>query len=298
MHRHFPKFYLLLVGLLINTSIFSQSEKLVQVGNHKLFIRETGDKKSKVTVVFESGAGGTSQDWSGVIALLPLNIRTISYDRAGLGKSEAGTKPQTMAQNVLELHELLKKAKIKGPFIFVGQSIGGLLARLYTQRYPRDVQGVVLVDPTHESAVLGSMKYGGWVRLREKADGKSIPAPQLKDSLSAGYDPSADYMAEEFQAIYSDNELQGQALGRRPLVVLAAGIRKQPPGTPDDQWNELRAERDQQIESLAELSENSTFLVDAKSGHLIHRDNPQIVADAINMVIESIKSGARHARIH
>lgn len=298
MHRHFPKFYLLLLGFLVNTSTFSQSEKLVQVGNHKLFIRETGDEKSKLTIVFESGAGGTSQDWSGVVTLLPGNIRTISYDRAGLGKSEAGPKPQSMAQNVLELHELLKKAKIKGPFIFVGQSIGGLIARLYSQRYPRDVQGVILVDPTHESAVLGSMKYGGWVRLREKAQGKSIPAPQLKDSVSAGYDPSADYMAEEFQKIYSDNELQGQALGSRPLVVLAAGIRKQPPGTPDDQWKKLRTERDQQIESLAKLSENSAFLVDAKSGHLIHRDNPQIVADAINMVIESLNSGVRLGSIH
>src|SRR5262245_60935020 len=68
----------------------------VQIGNHKLFIEERGDKKAKYTIVFESGAGGTSQDWKKVIAELPAEAHTICYDRAGSGKSEKGPLPQTM----------------------------------------------------------------------------------------------------------------------------------------------------------------------------------------------------------
>ena len=102
-----------------------------------------------------------------------------------------------MAQNVFELHGLLNAVGVKGPIILVGQSIGGLIVRMYTEQYPKEVAGLVLVDPTHPSSVLGSMKYGGWVRLREKATGKTIPKPQVKDSISPGYDSTADYMAEE-----------------------------------------------------------------------------------------------------
>ena len=268
----------------------TSAERLVEIGNHKLFISEKGNQNAKFTVVFESGAGGSSQDWAKVISILPAGIRTIAYDRAGVGKSEKGPLPQTMAQNVFELHELLKAAKIKGPIILAGQSIGGLIVRLYTEQYGKDIVGLVLVDPTHESSVLGSMKYGGWVRLREKATGKAIPKPQIKDSISSGYDSTADYMAEEFQNMYLSSIKNPQQLGSRPLIILGAGIRKQPPGTPDDQWKQLRAERDKQVQDLTILSGNSKFILDPKSSHSIQNDDPEIVAESIQMIISSITS--------
>ena len=268
-------------------------ERLVEIGNHKLFVSIKGNQDAKFTVVFESGAGGSSRDWTKVISMLPPEIRTVAYDRAGVGKSEKGPLPQTMAQNVFELHELLKAAKIKGSIILVGQSFGGLIVRLYTQQYGKDVAGVVLVDPAHESSFLGSIKYGGWVRLREKAAGKAIPKPQIKDSISSSYDSTADYMAEEFHNMYLSNTKKPQELGNRPLIILGAGIRKQPPGTPNEQWKELRNERDKQIQELAILSSNSRFILDPKSSHSIHNDNPEIVAKSIQMVINSITSKAK-----
>jgi pimeloyl-ACP methyl ester carboxylesterase len=265
-------------------------ERLVKIGNHQLLISIKGSPEAKFTVVFESGAGGSSHDWTKVISMLPSGIRTVAYDRAGLGKSEKGPVPQTMAQNVLELFELLKAAKIKGSLILVGQSMGGLIVRLYTEQYAKDVVGLVLVDPAHENSFLGSMKYGGWVRLREKAVGKPIPKPQVKDSISSGYDSTADYMAEEFQNMYLSSKKNPQELGGRPLIILGAGIRQQPPGTPDEQWKELRNERDKQIQDLIILSNNSKFILDPKSSHSIQNDNPEIVAKSIQMVIQSITS--------
>jgi pimeloyl-ACP methyl ester carboxylesterase len=265
-------------------------ERLVKIGNHQLLISIKGGPEAKFTVVFESGAGGSSHDWTKVISTLPSGIRTVAYDRAGLGKSEKGPVPQTMAQNVLELFELLKAVKIKGSLILVGQSMGGLIVRLYTEQYGNDVVGLVLVDPAHESSFLGSMKYGGWVRLREKAVGKPIPKPQVKDSISSGYDSTADYMAEEFQNMYLSSKKNPQELGGRPLIILGAGIRQQPPGTPDEQWKELRNERDKQIQDLIILSNNSKFILDPKSSHSIQNDNPEIVAKSIQMVIHSITS--------
>jgi pimeloyl-ACP methyl ester carboxylesterase len=265
-------------------------DRLVQIGNHKLFVSEKGNQNAKFTVVFESGGGGSSQDWAKVIPMLPTNIRIVAYDRAGIRKSERGPLPQTMAQNVFELHELLKTAKVKGPLILVGHSIGGLLVRLYTEQYGENVAGLVLVDPTHESSMLGSMRYGGWVRLREKATGKPVPKPQMNDSISAGYDSTADYLAEEFQNMHFARIKKPQQLGSRPLIILGAGIRKQPPGTPDEQWKELTSERESLLQDLTILSANSKLIMDPKSGHLIQNDDPEIVAKAIQMIVDSIAS--------
>jgi pimeloyl-ACP methyl ester carboxylesterase len=265
-------------------------ENLVDIGYHKLFVSQNGPRDTKFTIVFVSGAGGGSKDWTKVIKMLPPGIRTVAYDRAGAGKSEQGVLPETMAQEALELHTLLHASGIRGPLIIVGQSLGGLIARLYTERYEKNIVGIVLVDPTHESSVLGSMKYGGWVRLREKATGKPVPKPQLKMKISAGYDSTADYMAEEFQQMYLSAMKNPQALMNRPLIVIGAGIRNQPPGTPNGQWSELRTERDKQIRDLTSLSGNAKFILDPASGHSIQNDNPAIVAKSIQMIIHSIES--------
>jgi pimeloyl-ACP methyl ester carboxylesterase len=298
---NFIRVFSLIIGVLFSfcVPVYSQSvtrtpdtldEKLIDIGYHKLFISEAGPGNAKFTVIFESGAGGGANDWAKVRSMLPPDIRTIAYDRAGTGKSGTGPLPRTMAQEVFELHQLLTAVKINGPIILVGQSIGGILVRMYTERYGNNVAGIVLVDPTHESSVLGSMKYGGWVRLREKAAGKTIPEPQLKNNVSPNYDSTADYMAEEFQNIYLSGIKNPQQLKDRPLIIIGAGIRNQPPGTPDEQWKELRAERDKQIQDLTILSGNSKFILDPKSSHSIQNDNPEIVAKSIQEVIHSVIS--------
>lgn len=275
----------------INSGSFR--EGFVDIGYHRLFANYNNPQDANFTVIFETGAGGNSNDWALVKSLLPSDIATLTYDRAGSGKSEAGPLPRTMAQEVFELHQLIKSIKFNGPVILVGQSIGGLLVRLYTEKYGKNVAGVILVDPTHENSVLGSMKYGGWVRLREKARGIVIPKPQLKMKESRGYDSGADYMAEEFQKIYLSDFKNPQQLKNRPLVVLCAGKRNQPPGTPDEQWKELRAERDKQVQELTVLSANSRYIFDPESSHQIQNDDPEIIVKAIRMVIISITSKTR-----
>ena len=177
----------------------------------------------------------------------------------------------------------------------VGHSIGGLLVRLYADAYPGDVAGVVLVDPTHESGQLGSMRYGGIVRLREKATGRPVPEPRLSQAGPAS-DPDTDYLAEEFHAIFAARQRTPQPLGQKPLVVLAAGKRSAaPPGVPPEQWSAIRDERDQLVADLAGLSANSRFVRVEDSGHAIHRENPPVVVQSIRDVREAAVSGAKLA---
>jgi pimeloyl-ACP methyl ester carboxylesterase len=198
-----------------------------------------------------------------------------------------------MRQEVFELHELLKVANANGPYVLVGQSLGGLLARLYTQYYGKDVVGVVLVDPTNESSMLGSMRYGGWARIREKATGYPIPEPRLKLKDSVAYDANVDFLAEEFQLMYLSRQANPRMLADRPLIVLAAGKRTKPPGTPDELWKQILEEKEEQVRALVQLSGNSKFHEDPASGHAMQNDNPELVARSIEEVIRAVLKKSR-----
>lgn len=163
--------------------------------------------------------------------------------------------------------------------------------RLYTEKYGSNVVGVVLVDPAHENSMLGSVRYGGWVRLREKATGRVIPDPRREGTPAIQDKPEDDYMAEEYQQIYLERKANPEPFSDRPLIVLGAGKRPKPPGTSDKLWEQLRQERDEQVEGQARLSRNSKFVFDSTSGHALQVDNPQLVARAIEEVLEAASKG-------
>jgi pimeloyl-ACP methyl ester carboxylesterase len=264
---------------------------LVDIGKHKLHVRCVGPTGATPTVILEAGAGAFSKDWFLVQDILSPRVRTCAYDRAGLGWSEPGPAPRTLRQEVFELHALLEATKQPGPFVLVGHSLGGLLVRLYTEQYGRDVVGMVLVDPLHENAVVGSVRFGGWVRLREKATARPVPEPRREGKPSTQYNPDEDYLAEELQQIYLSRKLNPEPLGKRPLIVLAAGKGSAPPGTSEELWAQLRVEKDGQKIDLSRLSRNSRFVLVPSSGHAIQINNPQLVARAIEDVVAAASKG-------
>ena len=271
-----------------NRATLPDGGEFVEVGAHRMYIRCVGHADSRPTVILESGGGGHSGDWTSVQSAVPSDIRTCAYDRAGLGRSEKGPGPRTIKQEIFELHAMLAAAHIKGPYVLVGQSMGGVAVRLYAQEHREEVAGMVLVDPTHESSVLGSLRYGGMVRLREKATGRAVPAPRLVGPSDVPEQPDIDYLAEELANLYNARRETPLPLGDKPLVVLAAGKRPPPPpGIMPSVWSELRDERDAQLRDLSELSSNSAYVMDASSGHGMHTDNPQLVARAIRAVVEA-----------
>ena len=266
---------------------------LVDIGSHKLHLRCVGPAGATPTVILEAGGGGFSKDWFLVQDILSPRVRTCAYDRAGHGWSDLGPAPRTLRQEVFELHALLEAARQRGPFVLVGHSIGGLLVRLYTEQYGRDVVGMVLVDPLHESAWVGSVRFGGWVRLREKAIDRPVPEPRREGKPSTDYNPDEDYLAEELQQMYLSRKLNAEPLGKRPLIVLAAGRGSRPPGTSEELWAQLKVEKDGQKIDLSRLSNNSRFVLDPSSGHAIQINNPQLVARAIEDVIAAASSNVR-----
>lgn len=129
-------------------------------GGFRLRLQPSGAGQPGPTVLLETGIGGaTSVTWAWVQRGVQSFAPVVSYDRAGLGESEPGPMPRDGERLVVELHTALGHAGIRPPYVFVGHSYGGLLARLYTQRYPDEIAGAVLCESSHPG------QFGG-VRAR------------------------------------------------------------------------------------------------------------------------------------
>lgn len=107
--------------------------------------------KGEPVVVFINGGGSGLEDFKIVQEEIAKTSKTLSYDKAGIGKSELADSPRTLENVYDELKELLSKEGISNtPIIFVGHSMGGYVARYYLNRYPDNIVGLVLVDPGSE----------------------------------------------------------------------------------------------------------------------------------------------------
>jgi pimeloyl-ACP methyl ester carboxylesterase len=118
--------------------------RLLDVGGRRLHVYEAG--QGSPTVLLEAGIAATSLSWRPVQTEIAKFARVASYDRVGLGWSDANSKPLTLSGLVDDLHCLLEVAQLPPPYILVGHSFGGLIVRAYTCRAPNEVAGLVLVD--------------------------------------------------------------------------------------------------------------------------------------------------------
>ncbi len=108
----------------------------------------TGEPNAPL-VVLEAGAFGFSADWASVQAeLAGQGLRSLAYDRAGLGFSDPGPAPRDALAVDADLYRLLDAIGEPGPYIYCGHSMAGLHARLFAARHGDRVTGVVLVDAT------------------------------------------------------------------------------------------------------------------------------------------------------
>jgi len=104
--------------------------------------------KARATVVFIHGIGNTGRAWDKVITNLPVDLRLVSVDLLGFGKSR---KPEWLRYDVSmqarSLYTTLYKLRIRGPVILVGHSLGSIIAVEFAKRYPGRVQSLILCSP-------------------------------------------------------------------------------------------------------------------------------------------------------
>ena len=129
------------------SSVYAAPQKLVAIDGARrlnLYCDGTGSP----TVLLDAGARGSMMVWRYVQTEIAKLTRVCAYDRAGLGFSDAATRPSDISNMVDDLHRLVQAARVPVPFVYVGHSLAGMVAVLFVATYPDDIAGAVLVDPS------------------------------------------------------------------------------------------------------------------------------------------------------
>lgn len=219
-----------------------------------------------VTVVVIPGLGATAASWSQVYPAFTRVTRTCIYDRPGLGRSPA--RPDT--SQVLdagiyahELHALLLAVGERGPYVVIGHSFGGLIARAFVHDYTSRIAGVMLAESV-----------------------------QPNDPTNGAYWSEAGHQIN--MAASSAATAGGPQMGNLPLLVLSASDPQEDhlggPTYGQPQWM-IDLWRSQQAADV-KLSTDSIQVI-AHSGHVLQQDNPRAVIAADTALVIGVETGAR-----
>lgn len=284
--------------------------RLVDVGDHRLHLSCTGSRSP--TVVLQAGGGEMSSAFGWIAPAVAEGTRVCVYDRAGHGWSEPAATAQDAALVAADLHLLLERGRVPGPYVLAGHSFGGLYVLAHAALYPDEVAGMVLLDTTEPaseppgpvsppgdatsegvmdrfSALVGTTARMGVGRLVSGSDFADLPA-QSRDEMraAAATEPHLRSTVEEYLQASAST---GQAawlddFDAKPLVVLTAGVGS------STSWVATH-------ENLATLSDNADHRVieDADHSALIHDEaHAAASTDAILDVVASVRDGQPLAR--
>ena len=238
-------------------------------------------------MILEAGLGASSEGWQPVQQALSQLTRTCRYDRAGLGASAlpADGAARTSADQVGDLAALLEDEGIEPPYVLVGHSYGGALARLFAHERRGEVAGLVLLDSTHPDE---REQY-----LAALPSGDDPVVARLREQLTARFDPAQSPERLDWDASLA--QVRGAArLGDVPVVVVTAG-RAGPlavEGLQPRLARQLEGVRMELQRDLARLSSNGVHVVATESGHAVpdpQTGQPEVVLAAVEAVVRAAR---------
>jgi len=260
------------------------TELMVDVGGRRLHACLYG--KGSPTVVLASGFNALQEYWNTIIDPLAAEATVITYDRAGVGKSEIGTLPAHARQSAIDLQRLLEELKAPKPWLLVGHSLGVRIVKLFASMYPGEVGGMVLMDgvPADILEAQKAILSGADLELLERmTSGQTAPANPRTE---------ADYILES-----REQERTMGPLPRVPVLVLIAGDREKnvPPGfSPEARRKMAQLGLDLQKKMAEDMG--GTFIVFGDLGHVMHLEKPEPVVLAIKDMIRKLKAIPAKAR--
>lgn len=232
--------------------------------------------------------GDGTEGWGEFPARIAEITQVVTYDRAGLGASELGPEPRDAVHVARDLDALLRGLDLQGPFVLIGHSLGGLCIRVFADLFPEAVAGLVFLDPTTEGMHLSLATEEG----RRQAQEQLVQYPEGVQA--------------EGRAVFASLE-QLRALESSPdvPVLVVSGMKPPaiPPDTPDEQleamraagltlekWRELQQRKYDEHVILAARFPQGLHVSADESQHYIHLDQPELVAELIAELIETVRA--------
>jgi pimeloyl-ACP methyl ester carboxylesterase len=303
---------------MITDPVYTRPARLVDIGNgQRLNLYCTG--KGRPLVVLDAGMGDSTVSWALVQPALSKRGRVCSFDRAGLGFSDAARRPGTPVNESDDLHALLRAAGERPPFVLVGHSLAGLNVRVFADRHRDEVVGIVIVEGSHEDQssegwaigatdqkekydaylkgahecietarrglVKGTPEFAKCVGAEDKRFSPAINAAQMTYGATERWQAA---VASERENVFYSSAEQTRAtrkdFGDLPLIVLTHS----PYPKRDDETQEERDRRTLSWEGMhtrvASMSTRGINIIVPNAGHYIQYDRPQVVIDAVEQV--------------
>jgi pimeloyl-ACP methyl ester carboxylesterase len=253
------------------------------IDDRRMYAEVEGD--GSPTVVIEVGStmpGTTDPGWQPIRAALALETCIFTYDRANLGKSDPVPLPRTLDNFAADLHGVLLAARVEPPYVLVGCSLGGMIVTHFASLQPREVCGLVLLDPPHPEINLRTLAL-----LPPETPGEPRSLSEFR--RLAWQEQFAPLETSELECLDFPTSLrQAQStwnLRDIPVTVFTAGINEYeqdfPPaaaGAYEEAWWDLN-------HSMAALSSRSNHILVEDSDHLIHQSRPDLVLAAVRHFI-------------
>jgi len=263
-----------------------QAERPAEIGPHKLFYQLQG--KGSPLVIIDVGAGESFRSWTPIVAEIAKEATVLIYDRAGYGQSAPGPLPRDAKSEASDLWALLEKAALKGPFVLVGHSLGGLNMQVFGHDHPEAVAGMVLCDPPPRDWLEG----GSFPKLRQlfmrtvdEFTRAAERAEQSNDPAERNRAPFLRTLSSEHKEMFGNTAKQVLSIpsfGRTRIIVIAAARSNAAFGEEADAFQKYWIEESRKLSLLSSAGE---FVLAERSGHQIHRDAPGLVLAAVKKLI-------------
>lgn len=284
--------------------------ELVRLGDGRAVnLRCSGE--GETVVLLEAGGNADSSTWYRVLSRLAGLTRACAYDRAGYGFSDEGPLPRDLDTYVADLHALVEAANIPVPVVLVGHSLGSNIVRSYAQRYPQQVAGMVLVDPSEQGAdaqmpedwqqqiapmlaqreaLLSACEDAATAGDAEAIQQRCLRAPPpwmservaaataLNKSKPAYWRTLRSELANNLK-VFAEPVPADESYGSIPLVMLSASEQAQ--NAPAEVLAVIASARQQTHARILAASTHSSVVEVAGAGHDIQLDQPEAVVSAV-----------------
>ncbi|MFF2810387.1 alpha/beta fold hydrolase [Streptomyces sp. NPDC058000] len=277
-----------------------ETGRAVQVNGRTVHVEESGEGPD--WVVFEAGQGLGRTSWDAVLPLLTDRARLVAYDRAGFGRSGRTTAHLSIDDLAADLVAMVE-AVVPDRFVLVAHSMGGLVARRAAESLEPRLRGLLLVDPTPESAPV----YDTFDQTVAKVDRALSLTQQLVRFRPLARMASGNirrvFPADTYEAMLAEDFVpDGIAQTRKELQAVAAAIpqfRSAPPALPTCPTVLLSASRPAKgrAQQHAALAEHQRRWIDTlpdgrfeevDSGHFVQAERPGTVADRVGHLLDRV----------
>jgi pimeloyl-ACP methyl ester carboxylesterase len=291
---------------------FPPPGSLIDVGGRRLHLLCLGS--GRPTIIVEASGFSNSVGSTVVRTELAKRTRVCSYDRAGVGWSDAGPSVMTIGALADDLRRLQDAASIDPPFVIVASSVGGVVAEMFARRYPERVAGLVILDgATSDTVAQRASQFNpltvGAACSTARVAGR-IGAIRLMDPWNFRTQ-GTDAGARSAAVMYGAQPWNALCALVRGVRLTLAEFERVPALRPDVPLTVLTAERTDGIlppalaggfdagnlgswrtdahRRLAGRSTRGSWRVVPGSDHLIASSKPQAVVDAVFAMLEQLR---------